>query len=113
MSASPMAWVGMVAAMIAITTNVGTVGFIYASVLADAATTRKEVERNFKEDYDNRERTAKAVERIDTTIGSLGKLHVEIEVVKTQLTNLNENVRDFKRIFEERANPNLTRPSRR
>ena len=102
MHASPMAYIGVVIAIIGLATQIGTIGYIYAKVVGDIETCSREVARNFKEDGEQRERSAKSIERIDTTIGGLAKLHIDMEVMKTNLGAINETLKRMEVRFDKR-----------
>lgn len=103
--ASPMAWVGVVTGLFAITINIGTVGFIYAGVLASLDRNRDEIARNFKEDDRHREEYGRHISRIDTNMGSMKDVFVKIGIIENQLMTLNETMRDIKRGLERPIPP--------
>lgn len=121
-SASPAATLGLVMGVLGLGINVATIGYIYASVLAEQQFNRKEIERNYREDVEARAAHAKAmedriapviksVERLDVTIGGMGKLQTEMELVKFQLTTINGTLQDLKRTFERTPMHHMNQPA--
>jgi phage shock protein A len=90
--------------------------FAYAGLHSDLKNAQIEIMRNFKEDEKraesaskqaekNHEYTVKAVERIDTTIASMGSLNVKIGVLETKLESINETL---KRMEKQLDRPHKT-----
>lgn len=102
---------GMCVGLFSLATSLIVAGYTWASVVGSIDKNRTEIERNFKEDLLARSENAKIegekhkellahISRIDTTIGGMAKLGTEVEVIKVQLVNMNETMRDIRRALE-------------
>lgn len=109
-NASPMAWVSAVVSLVSLGGMLYQLAFSQATIFTSIENIKVELARNFKEDDFTRDRHIKNIERIDTTIGSMGKLNVEMEVVKTKLDGLTEAVKDLKRSLERGSRKMHTPP---
>lgn len=119
MNASPMAWVSAGISILSLAGMIWSGVFAYANLNAEVKNIRTEVERNFKEDDKrldqqaktidkNHEFTTKAVERIDTTIGSLGSLNVKIGVLETKLESINDTLKRMEKQLDRSSSGNHT-----
>lgn len=61
---------------------------MYANLDARVTRATEEIARNFKEDEYHRERTIKAIERVDLNISSLTAIQVKIGVMETQMSGI-------------------------
>ncbi len=105
MHGSPMAWVSMALGLIGLGSTFYQWVMTYADIRAQISVLQLDMPRNYKEDNDHRDRTTKAIERIDTTIGSMAQLNVKISVLETQLTNIGEILKRMERQLETRPLP--------
>ena len=101
-----MAYLGTLLAVLSLASQIGMVGYLYANVLAEQNANKADIARNFTDDKENRERSLRNIDRIDNTIGTMSKLHVDIEVLKTQLTTMNDTLRRLEKRFEPRGKQN-------
>ena len=105
MHASPMAWISMALGIIGLGSSFYQWVMTYADIRASISVLQLDMARNYKEDSEHRERVTKAVERIDTTIGSMAQLNVKISVFEAQLTNIGEILKRMERQLEMRPLP--------
>lgn len=101
MSASPMAWISVGLGVIALGSSFTQWVLTYADVRSQISVLQTDLARNFKEDVDHKDRVTRAIERIDTTIGSMGQLNVKISVLETQLGNMTEILKRMERQLEK------------
>lgn len=134
MSASPIA---IITLCLTLAFNVGQIGFTYAYVLGRLDANALAVQRV---ENDVRERNlaalrliedrhqlvmktmeerqvvnAKAVDRLDSSLGAMSALRTDVEVVKNKLTTIDETLRRVERYWDrdaERNNPPSPRPAR-
>lgn len=89
-STSPVVWIGLIAALVSTGSTAVQWVFTYASMDGRITRVTEELARNFKEDAIHRERSIKAIERVDTNISALTQIHVKIGQLETQLAHISE-----------------------
>jgi septal ring factor EnvC (AmiA/AmiB activator) len=107
MSASPTAWIGIAVAVVSLLSTTGQWLFAYAELKAavhriqteakrENEFVKSELKRNFDDDKERNKEFARAVERIDTTIGNFSKLDNKIAVIETELKAVNETLKELR-----------------
>lgn len=85
---------------VAMFTTLISCGYTYANLESKIDRNREEIARNEREDRERNSRVENSLRDINTTIANFGQLRTDVEVMKNQLTAINETLRRLERKFE-------------
>lgn len=122
-STSPVQWVSFAVGMLGLLGYIYQLGSVNATIQSEFRAHKDEINRNFREDTErakfisdmiseNKKEFISAITRIDTTIGNMAKLQTEVEVIKVQLTQMNDTMKDIRRGLERAMVPAASAPTK-
>ena len=103
MQASVGAWIGIMLSVLGIVSTAGNWLFAYGSLTHTVSVLRTDLTRNFYEDKEHVTETFRRMERLETTIGTMASFKAEIEVMKTQLIQVNKTLERMERQLDRKV----------